>query len=157
VTIRGTPRIMEERHAVRTPDNVMGGQYSLPFTTAVALTRDMTNPLVYNNEAVHDPLVRDLAQHIELVPDDTLAAGHGVFPSEIRIEHAGQCYTLVTQPHKGSPHDPMTWSDASAKFRRFTRELIGPEQADTIIEAIRHLEQAQDMAAVATLMRKTAG
>ena len=37
VVIRGTPRIMEARHAVRDPHTIMGGQYSLPFTTAVAL------------------------------------------------------------------------------------------------------------------------
>src|SRR5262249_51817094 len=39
VVITGAPRIMEERHAGREPDEVLGGQYSLPFTTAIALTR----------------------------------------------------------------------------------------------------------------------
>src|SRR2546427_2535448 len=58
VVIRGAPRIMEERHTERAPRDVLGGQYSLPFTTAVALTRDMANPLVYNAEAVADPWVR---------------------------------------------------------------------------------------------------
>src|SRR5207247_1988307 len=43
VVIRGAPRIMEERHTERAPQDVLGGQYSLPFTTAVALTRDMSN------------------------------------------------------------------------------------------------------------------
>jgi len=38
VVIRGAPRIMEERHTARAPHDVLGGQYSLPFTTAVALT-----------------------------------------------------------------------------------------------------------------------
>src|SRR2546427_4399202 len=68
VVIRGAPRIMEERHTERAPRDVLGGQYSLPFTTAVALTRDMANPLVYNAEAVADPIVRDLARRIELGP-----------------------------------------------------------------------------------------
>src|SRR5262249_13584243 len=53
VVIRGAPRIMEERHAARAPEDVLGGQYSLPFTTAVALTRDLTDPLAYNDEALH--------------------------------------------------------------------------------------------------------
>src|SRR5207253_3004307 len=59
VVIRGAPRIMEERHTERAPRDVLGGQYSLPFTTAVELTRDLSNPLVYNDDAVADPLVRD--------------------------------------------------------------------------------------------------
>ena len=58
VRIRGAHRILEDRHTVRDPMTVMGGQYSLPFTAAVALTRDMSNPLVYDDAAVQDPLVR---------------------------------------------------------------------------------------------------
>ncbi len=42
VAIRGAPRIMEERHSARAPHDVLGGQYSLPFTTAVVLTRDLS-------------------------------------------------------------------------------------------------------------------
>ena len=34
------------------PEDVLGGQYSLPFTTAVALTRDLSNPLVYDDAQV---------------------------------------------------------------------------------------------------------
>lgn len=100
VVIRGTPRIMEARHAVRDLHTIMGGQYSLPFTTAVALTRDMANPLVYNDEAVRDPVVRDLALRIELEPDATLLAEHGVFPSEVHIEADGAVYSLKPNPIK---------------------------------------------------------
>ena len=59
IVISGAPRIMEERHTARAPQDVLGGQYSLPFTTAVALTRDMSDPLVYNADAVADTVVRD--------------------------------------------------------------------------------------------------
>jgi 2-methylcitrate dehydratase PrpD len=152
VVIRGTPRIMEARHAVRDPDTIMGGQYSLPFTTAVALTRDMANPLVYNGEAMQDPVVRELALRIELEPDATLQAGHGVFPSEVRLEVADAAYTLPTTPHKGSPHNPFTWDEICEKFRRYTREIISGDRAEVIIASIAHLEQTADMAEVARLL-----
>src|SRR5262247_3556062 len=88
VVIRGAPRIMEERHTARAPEDVLGGQYSLPFTTAVALTRDLADPLAYNDEAVRDPLVRDLAQRIELMPlpEDAAHETPGVWRAEILIE-----------------------------------------------------------------------
>jgi 2-methylcitrate dehydratase PrpD len=152
VVIRGTPRIMEARHAVRDPHTVMGGQYSLPFTAAVALTRDMANPLVYNDEAMRDPVVRDLALRIELEPDATLLAAHGVFPSEVRIEADGAVYALQTQPHKGSPRNPFNWDDTCEKFRRYTREIISGDQAEAIIDGIAHLEHCADMAKVARLL-----
>src|SRR5262249_59545202 len=68
VVIRGAPRIMEARHTARAPEDVLGGQYSLPFTTAVALTRDLADPLAYNEAAVPHPLVRDVAHPIGRVP-----------------------------------------------------------------------------------------
>lgn len=156
LVIRGDPHIMDERHTVRQPETVMGGQYSLPFTAAVALTRDLSNPLVYNDAAVWDPVVRELALRVELVPEE--GSGHaepGVYPAEVRIECGGQTYTLATKPHKGSPRNPFTWEDVCDKFRRFTEPIIGPRQAEAIVEAVAALEQVADMAEVARLLALT--
>src|SRR5215471_11701191 len=153
VVIRGAPRLMEERHAVREPQSVMGGQYSLPFTTAVAFTRDLSNPLVYNDAAVRDPVVRALAQRVELVPlEDAAHEGPASLQAEILLEYAGQCYTLVTQSHKGSPHNPFTWEEVCDKFRRFTASIISTRQATALIEAVGSLEQVADVATVAQLV-----
>jgi 2-methylcitrate dehydratase PrpD len=156
VVIRGAPRIMEERHAVRTPESVMGGQYSLPFTTAVALTRDLSDPLAYNDATVQDPVVRDLAQRIELVPlEDAPHEGPASLQAEILLAGAGQRYTLNTRPHKGAPHNPFTWPEICDKFRRFTASIISPGQASALIEAVGGLEQATDLAEVARLLART--
>jgi len=149
--IRGAPRIMEERHAARTPQDVLGGQYSLPFTTAVALTRDMSNPLVYNDDAVWDPVVRDLARRIELEPlEGTVHDAPGVWPAEVLLECAGQRHTLFTRPYKGSPPNPFTWVEACEKFRRYTAAVLGEQRATAIIDAVGRLEHVADMTDVAT-------
>jgi 2-methylcitrate dehydratase PrpD len=150
VVIRGDPHIMDERHAVREPETVMGGQYSLPFTTAVALARDLANPLVYNDDAVWDPVVRDLAQRIELIPVEASAhAQPGAYPAEVILECNDHRYTLSAKPHKGSPRNPFTWDEICHKFRRVTAAIISTRQADGIIEAVGHVEQVADMAEVA--------
>jgi 2-methylcitrate dehydratase PrpD len=150
VVIRGAHRIMEERHTERAPRDVLGGQYSLPFTTAVALTRDMSNPLVYDDETIRDPLVRDLARRIELEPveHDGPETPH-VWPAEILIDAAGRHHAFPTRPHKGSPHNPFTWDEACEKFRRYTGGVIGAARTSAIIDAVRELDQAKDMAEVA--------
>ncbi|MBI3326307.1 MAG: MmgE/PrpD family protein, partial [Nitrospinae bacterium] len=155
VAIRGDPHIMDARHAVREPESIMGGQYSLPFTTAVALTRDLSHPLVYNEEAVWDPMVRDLAKRVELIPleESTQAAPH-VSHVEVLLECAGRSYTLPTRPYKGSPRNPFTWEEACSKFRRFTGSLIGARQAAAIIEAVEALNHVTDMAEVAQLLAR---
>src|SRR6267142_4176324 len=48
VMITGALLFKDAATTERGPRDVLGGQYSLPFTTAVALTRDMSNPLVYD-------------------------------------------------------------------------------------------------------------
>ena len=111
----------------------------------------MANPLVYNDEAVQEPAVRALAMQVELEPDTSLHAGHGVFPSEVRIEVADAVYSLETKPHKGSPHNPFSWDEICEKFRRYTREFISMDQAEAIIGGIAHLEQSKDVAEIAHL------
>jgi len=156
IVISGASRIMEERHTARAPHDVLGGQYSLPFTTAVALTRDMSNPLVYNADAVADTVVRDLARRIELLPlEDTPHDAPGVWPAEILIECAGQRHTLRTRPHKGSPVNPFTWEEAVEKFRRYTASVLGAQQATAIIDPVGRLEHEGDMAHVAGLLALT--
>ena len=152
VAITGAPRIMEPRHAVRDPVNVMGGQYSLPFTAAVALTRDMSNPLVYDQAAVDDPIVRNLAQRLELLPDASLRAAHGVFPATVIIETDEQTFSLPTAPFKGSQGNPMTWTDACEKFRRYTQPFIEGDRAQAIIEAVAALPGAADLRGLTRLI-----
>ena len=152
VVIRGAPRIMEERHTEREPHDVLGGQYSLPFTTAVALARDLSDPLAYDEAAVRDPLVRDLARRIELVPvPGGELGGHGVWRSEILIECAGKQHAVEARPYKGSTRNPFTWDDACEKFRRFTRSVLAAPRAEAIIEAVGDLEAQDDVAEIARL------
>jgi 2-methylcitrate dehydratase PrpD len=153
LVVRGAPRIMEERHTAREPRDVLGGQYSLPFTTAVALTRDMSNPLVYDDAAVADPVVRDLARRIELEP--LAEAPHetpGVWPAEIFIECAGRKHTLRAGPYRGAPSTPFTWGEACEKFRRYTAPVIDASRASAVIDAVGGLDGASDMAEVAGLL-----
>src|SRR5690606_9813573 len=148
VRIRGPHRILEDRHCVRDPETVMGGQYSLPFTAAVALTRDLSNPRVYDQAAVDDPLVRRLARDIELAVDPAV---HDLFPAEVTVVCGGETYSKRTTAHKGSPHDPLDWSGACEKFGRYTDGIIGERQARALMTAIAELEQQDDVGRIAAL------
>ena len=156
VVIRGAPRIMEERHSAREPHDVLGGQYSLPFTAAVALTRDMSNPLVYNADAVADPVVRDLARRMELVPlPEEPHETPGFWPAEITVECGAQRHTTHTRPHKGSPSNPFTWDEASEKFRRYTATVLDAPQATAIIGAVGALGTGGDLNNLVRLLGRT--
>jgi 2-methylcitrate dehydratase PrpD len=119
----------------------------------VALTRDLSDPLVYDEAAVRDPLVRDLARRIELVPvPGGDHGGHGVWHSEVLVECAGKQHAIETRPYKGSTRNPFTWDDAGEKFRRFTRSVLPPPRAAAIIEAVGGLESQADVSEIARLV-----
>src|SRR4051794_27126074 len=71
VVVRGPEETMQPRHRVLEPTTILGAKYSTPFTTAVALWRDVSDPLNYEEEAVRDPRIRHLATRIELIATDS--------------------------------------------------------------------------------------
>jgi 2-methylcitrate dehydratase PrpD len=149
VAIHGPERIMEDRHTVRDPISVMGGQYSLPFTTAVALTRDMSNPLVYNDEALNDPFVRQLAQKVELTPMHSERGNTAALNAEVILELNGQSHSLATHPYKGSPRNAFTWDDMCEKFTRYAGQVIDQKRLPRIIDAVSGIETSPDVANLA--------
>ena len=147
LAVIGRETMMEGRHSVREPQTVMGGQYSLPFTVAVAAVRDLSNPLNYDDAAVQDSVIRGLAQRIELISAEADLAN-----PEVIIELDGETHTLSTGPYKGSPRNPFTWDDMREKFTRYAGQVIGLSHADDIVATVADLESVTDMSRLASLV-----
>jgi 2-methylcitrate dehydratase PrpD len=149
VIVRGPESTMELRHAVLEPTTIMGGKYSTPFTTAVALFRDLSDPLNYDEAAIRDNRIRDLAKRVELVSARDAGDRASGGDCEITLEMAdGKHPVLPTRAVKGSPGNPFTFEDGIAKFRQWTRRIIPEEQSTELIESVRGLTEVKDMAAV---------
>jgi 2-methylcitrate dehydratase PrpD len=157
IAIKGRETMMEGRHSVRDPKTVMGGQYSLPFTVAVALLRDLSNPLNYDDATVADPVVRELAQRVELIKVEVEQAHAHSFNPEVELELDGQRYTLATGPYKGSPRNPFTWDDMREKFTRYAGLVLNESQVAEIIDVVVDLERLSDMSRLAELVGARAG
>jgi 2-methylcitrate dehydratase PrpD len=111
----------------------------------------MSNPLVYDQAAVNDPLVRSLAQNMALEVDPAV---HDLVPAQVTVVCGDRTFNRTTTAHKGSPHNPLTWDDACEKFSRYTRTLLDPGQARAIMQAVGELEKAPDMGEIAALTAK---
>jgi 2-methylcitrate dehydratase PrpD len=145
VAVTGSEAMMEGRHAMREPKTVMGGQYSLPFTVAVSILRDLSNPLNYDEAAIHDPAIRSLALRVELIHADAQT-----FNPEVLIEVDGVSHTLPTTPYKGSPTNQFGFDDMCEKFARYAGQVLTPAQVDDVIEVVLKLEDVPDMAQLAS-------
>ena len=147
VIITGGPEIIADRFQNREPDTVLGAQYSLPFTVAVALTRDMSDPLVFNEDTLRDPVVKGLAKRIEVrAHPRRFASERAAAPAaEVVLELDGESHTLATAGFPGSLDQPLDYDGAVDKFRQYATPVIGTRRANRIVGIVRDLDALADI------------
>jgi 2-methylcitrate dehydratase PrpD len=127
-------------HGEQKPADVMLGQYSVPFSLAVAACRDPADPSAFADDPIHDAAILDLAARVRIVPGD---AGWGAGLA-IALRD-GRNLTGTIASFRGCPETPMSLEDIAAKFRRLTHHRPGME---ALIEALLDIENVQDVAAL---------
>ena len=153
VRIVGSERMMEGRFCHREPTSVLGGQYSLPFSTAIALSRDAGDPRSFSEETLWDPQVRGLAEAIELSAD---AGRFGLAEdavAEVTLTVGGKGHTLLATDWKGAPTNPYTYPEMADKFRRYAAECLPEATFEEVIRWVERLEEAADVGVGVGLVR----
>ena len=153
VKVVGTER-MVDRHGDREPTTVLGAQYSLPFSTAVALCRNITDPLVYNEGTLWDSQVRELANSVEMVTDEERFGKSGGPTAEVSLSISGDTHTLSAAGWKGAPSNPCTYDDIASKFRRYASSYLANEAIEDVINKVGTIEDMVDLADLARLLRR---
>jgi 2-methylcitrate dehydratase PrpD len=126
-------------HGEQRPADVMLGQYSVPFSLAVAAWRDPADPTSFADDCIHDPSILDLAARIKIVPGEPgWGAGLAIALRD------GRKVTGNIKSFRGCPETPMSLTDVAAKFRRLTR---GKPDMDTLLDALLDIENVDDVAA----------
>lgn len=100
------------------PKETMAAQYSIPYTAAVALTRDPRDPRHYAGEAFNDASLYDLAKRVELYADAEIEAMYPRYGTrvEVRLNDGRVLDSKLLDAH-GTPADPCTEEEAKEKFR----------------------------------------
>ena len=152
VRVEGTER-MVERHGQRQPTSVLGAQYSLPFSVAVALCRDIANPLVYSEDILSDPQVRELAKSMDLATDEERFGKPGGPAADVSLTIEGSTHTFSVTDWKGAPTNPYTYEEMAEKFRRYAAPCLRSNCIDDIIQKVEYLEDIGDVAVLASLLQ----
>jgi 2-methylcitrate dehydratase PrpD len=124
-------------HGEQRPADLMLGQYSVPFSLAVAAWRDPADPSAFADDCIHDAGILDLAARIRVVPGD---AGWGAGLS-IALRDGRRIEDAIAS-FRGCPETPMSLDEVAAKFRRLT-----PDR-DALLEALLDIENVRDIAAL---------
>jgi 2-methylcitrate dehydratase PrpD len=144
--IRGSGRFFEDRFGERRPTTLMGAQYSVPWSTALSLCRDVADPRAWSEDDLDDPAVGRLAQLLELQEEPMAGA-------EIEVAVKGASHTLAITDWKGAPTNPYTYDDAAAKLARYAGPYLAGYGIDDIVARVATLENDTDVATLAASIR----
>ena len=144
---------MVERHGQREPTSILGAQYSLPFSVAVALYRDIASPLAYSEETLWDPGVRRLAMSMELATDGNRFGKPDGPAAEVFLTTGDSTRTFEVSDWKGAPANPYTYDEMAEKFRKYASASLPPDRIEDIVHRVRLLEDVGDVAELAGLLR----
>ena len=136
------------KHGQNAPTTILGAQYSLPFSLAIAFVRDIKDPATFNDQTLWDEDVRALAGRVGLE-----AREMGVGPmAEVTINSAGREHRLEAMDWKGAPSNPYTLGEMSEKFRTYASGSLSEERIEEVIGKVEKLEDERDAGTLARLL-----
>ncbi len=142
----------EDRHQDTEPDSIMGARYSIPFMVAIAFCRDLIKDPIMTDEAVHDPVIRQLAKRQETHASRQAAPGDKA--TEIKVEMTdGKEHSFLATTFPGAADSPLDYNGVAEKFRRFTSGRLNNKRADEIVKLVADIDKVKDMAEIAALIR----
>lgn len=149
--VRGGAGLLEQRFLNKSPTTLMGAQYSIPFSAAMAVYRDLDDPGDYDEQALQDERIRRLAETATW--QEGSAGEFSGREGEIELTIGPIVRTLPARSFKGALDDPLRFDDAAAKFRRFTQSSLSAREQDEVIDRVHRLERLKKLRPLAKLLR----
>lgn len=129
------------------PQSVADARFSIPYGVAVALYDGNALMDQFTDERIKDTKVLSLAEKVEIEVDDRFDSA---YPNRwgccLEMEMvSGETYVEVVEDAKGDATNPLTLEEFESKFIYLSNGVLEHGQALEVIEAIKHLEDIEDI------------
>lgn len=116
--------------------------HSLLYMVAVALLDGEVQPDQYHPERIVAADVQQLLKRVSVRPDEEYSARFPAeMPSRVEVELTdGSVLSASASSYRGFHTDPLTWTDAIAKFDRLVTPFAGEPLRDRIAAVVEELE-----------------
>jgi 2-methylcitrate dehydratase PrpD len=143
--VLGTSRKVLANHDIRAPADVMGAQYSVPYSLALSFFHNAVDPYSFLKADLSDRAVLDLCARIRLdFFDETTKPGQNwACRLAVRLKD-GRTFDRTVTDFRGTPTLPMTPAEFDAKFGAATRAL-GPEKSARLLDGLHRLEEQESL------------
>jgi 2-methylcitrate dehydratase PrpD len=133
-------------HNIPEPADLAMAQYSVPFSTALALFFDPTDPWIFCDKNVQDPRVRVLSKGAAL----SRMVGSSEVGMHTRVTlklKNGQTVSAEGDNFKGTPTMPLTRGELLEKFLKLTAHRARPK-AERLFSQLADAENVKDISAL---------
>jgi 2-methylcitrate dehydratase PrpD len=136
------PRLWEPLAAKHAPPNGYAAKFSLPYLLASILVRGRAGLAEFEDAAVRDPAVLDVARRVTYELDGTIDYPRQ-FVGDVEVTLAGGRAVRERQDRpRGGPDAPLTRAEIEAKFRGNAGLALPADQVDRVIDAVGGLAEA---------------
>ncbi len=153
-TVRLSPKAVqivgEPRPNTVRPRNVVDGQFSVYFQTAVAWLDGRVDWDSYAR--LDDPRVAALAARTRVVADESLPLAG----ADVTVQVGDDALHARVEQPLGEPERPLPWTALEAKFESLARDVLGAARLPAIATGVRELERVPRLVRWSRLLRPRA-
>jgi 2-methylcitrate dehydratase PrpD len=117
----------------------MIGQYSVPFSVALAIVADARDPRTFRDADVNDRELRSLMKRIRLVPWD-MPPPSPIASTVTMTMHDGRILTSEVADFRGTPDNPLSAGELRDKVLLLTRDHDAASMS-AMFDRLLHLEK----------------
>jgi 2-methylcitrate dehydratase PrpD len=133
----------------------VNAQFSIRYCVANALMRGRSKLVHFEEEAIRDSRLLELARRVDVVMDPAMEArGHTPVDMTIRTKDGRELFgQLDIAP--GFPGNPLTREDQEARFRdciAYSKKPLQKEKVSQIVESVADIEQLADVSSLIPLL-----
>ena len=142
ITIAGNER-MAKTNNIPAPGDMMMAQYSIPFSVALSLYRDPIDPRSFDESAVHDRAILDLASRTKMVVTPGQDRRNLVVTVTIKLRDGHEVSRHVAS-FKGTPERPLERAELREKFLLLTQRL-GRDQMLALFDRLQAIDNEKSL------------
>jgi 2-methylcitrate dehydratase PrpD len=141
------PIVAEPREIKFSPKSVVDAQFSLPFALAVTVRYRRALLSEYTLAAIENPQVQRLLGLIECRGDEELdRVFPETWPARVEIESVGgRRFVSAVANAKGSPRNPLSREELSAKARGLLDGVLSPADQDELIDVTARIDELPEV------------
>jgi len=145
-----TFRVALEVAGIHHPRNPYQAKFSLPFCVALALVRGRVGREEFTAAGLADPDVRALADRVAVEEDASCTSAYPArWQAALEVEcSGGRTEVARIEAPRGAPENPAAQGELLEKFAHLSAGRVSASHRGQLIEAVRTLEAAQDVAAI---------